>query len=71
MTMMSDTTDPNHLYDLKGKADSAQVYYQTEIDAFAKIFYNREVHLLEIRGSYTLLLIPPLTGSNSWMRKTR
>jgi len=40
MTMMSDTTDPNHLYDLKGKADSAQVYYQTEIDAFAKIFYK-------------------------------
>ena len=40
MTMMSDTTDPNHLYDLKGKTDSAQVYYQSEVDAFSKIFYK-------------------------------
>lgn len=40
MTMMSDTTDPNHLYDLKGKTDSAQVYIQSEVDAFAKIFYK-------------------------------
>lgn len=40
MTMMSDTTDPNHLYDLKGKTDSAQVYFQTEVDAFSKIFYK-------------------------------
>jgi len=40
MTMMSDTTDPNHLYDLKGKTDSAQVYFQSEVDAFSKIFYK-------------------------------
>jgi len=40
MTMMSDTTDPNHLYDLKGKTNSAQVYFQSEVDAFSKIFYK-------------------------------
>lgn len=40
MTMMSETTDPNHLYDLKGKTDSAQVYYQSEVDAFSKVFYK-------------------------------
>lgn len=40
MTMMSDTTDPNHLYDLKSKTDSAQVYIQSEVDAFSKIFYK-------------------------------
>jgi type I restriction enzyme R subunit len=40
MTMMSESTDPNHLYDLKGKTDSAQVYYQSEVDAFSKIFYK-------------------------------
>jgi len=40
MTMMSETTDPNHLYDLKGKTDSAQVYFQSEVDAFSKIFYK-------------------------------
>jgi type I restriction enzyme R subunit len=39
-TMMNETTDPNHLYDLKGKTDSANVYYQSEVDAFAKVFYK-------------------------------
>jgi type I restriction enzyme R subunit len=40
MTMMSETTDPNHLYDLKGKTDTTQVYFQSEVDAFSKIFYK-------------------------------
>lgn len=40
MTTMSETTDPNHLYDLKSKTDSAQVYFQSEVDAFSKIFYK-------------------------------
>lgn len=40
LTTMSETTDPNHLYDLKGKLDAANVYYQSEIDAFAKVFYK-------------------------------
>jgi type I restriction enzyme R subunit len=40
MTTMTETTDPNHLYDLKGKIDIAQVYYQSEVDAFSKVFYK-------------------------------
>jgi len=40
MTTMSETTDPNHLFDLKGKADAAQVYNQSEVDAFSKVFYK-------------------------------
>ncbi len=40
MTTMSETTDPNHLYDLKGKTDSSQIYFQSEVDGFAKIFYK-------------------------------
>lgn len=40
MTTMSDTTDPNHLYDLKNKTDDARVYFQSEVDAFSKIFYK-------------------------------
>ena len=40
MTAMSDTTDPNHLYDLKGKTDAVQVYYQSEVEAFSKVFYK-------------------------------
>ncbi len=40
MTTMTETADPNHLYSIKGKTDAAQVYYQSEVDAFSKIFYK-------------------------------
>lgn len=40
LTTMAETTDPNHLYDLKNKLDSTQVYFQSEVDAFAKVFYK-------------------------------
>jgi len=50
MTTMSETTDPNHLYDLKGKTDAAQVYYQSEVDAFSKIFYKPSSPSLKDQG---------------------
>ena len=40
LTTLTEPTDPNHLYDLKGKMDASKVYFQSEIDAFAKIFYK-------------------------------
>jgi len=40
LTTMTETTDPNHLYDLKNKLDSTRVYFQSEVDAFAKVFYK-------------------------------
>ncbi len=40
LTTMKETTNPNHLYDLKGKMDVGNVYYQSEVDAFAKVFYK-------------------------------
>ncbi len=40
LTMMNETTDPNHLYDLKGKLDASAIYHQVEIDDFARIFYQ-------------------------------
>lgn len=40
LTTMPETTDPNHLYDLKGRMDAANVYYQSEVDGFAKVFYR-------------------------------
>lgn len=39
-TTMSETTDPNHLYDLKGKLDGAGIYHESEVEAFAKVFYK-------------------------------
>lgn len=40
LTTMTETTDPNHLYDLKGKTDAANVYHQPEVDGFARLFYK-------------------------------
>ncbi len=40
MTTMDETADPNHLYDLKNKLDAADIYHQSEIDDFARIFYK-------------------------------
>lgn len=40
LTTMTETTDPNHLYDLKGKLDAANVYFQSEVDGFARVFYR-------------------------------
>jgi type I restriction enzyme R subunit len=31
---------PNHLYDLKAKLDEKQVYWQSEIEAFARIYFR-------------------------------
>lgn len=39
-TTMDETADPNHLYDLRNKMDAADVYHQSEIDDFAKVFYK-------------------------------
>lgn len=40
LTKLEETTDPNHLYDLKHSVDDAGVYYQSEVDAFARVFYQ-------------------------------
>lgn len=40
LTTMPETTDPNHLYDLKGRMDQANIYHQSEVDAFSQVFYK-------------------------------
>lgn len=39
-TILSETTDPNQLYDLKTKLDNFQITRQSEIDAFCKVFFK-------------------------------
>lgn len=38
-TTLSSTTDPNKLYDLKNKLEGFQIIWQSEIDAFTKVFF--------------------------------
>lgn len=39
-TTVDEDTDPNLLYDLKGKLDGRQVYWQSEINSFCKLFFD-------------------------------
>lgn len=39
-TSLQSTTDPNHLYDLKGIIEKAQIAWQSEIDNFARVFFQ-------------------------------
>lgn len=39
-TILDENPDPNHLYDLKGKLDAKQIYWQSEIEAFANIYFK-------------------------------
>ncbi len=38
-TVLEEETDPNVIYDIKGTLDDYRVYQESEIEAFAKIFY--------------------------------
>ena len=40
ITTVSEEPEPNHLYDLKVKLDEWQLYLNSEIDAFAKFYFN-------------------------------
>lgn len=45
VTTVTDETDINHLYDLKARLDSFQVYWQEEIDEFANVYFNPNTNL--------------------------
>jgi type I restriction enzyme, R subunit len=38
-TTVSESADPQHLYELQHHLEAAQVYTQSEVDAFCKVFY--------------------------------
>ncbi|MCK5545659.1 MAG: type I restriction endonuclease subunit R, partial [Desulfobulbaceae bacterium] len=40
ITKVTEEPAPNHLYDLKAKLDEKQVYWQSEIEAFARIYFR-------------------------------
>ena len=44
LTTLKENTDPNHLYDLKGRLDAEQVYQWSEVNAFAEVFFKKEAH---------------------------
>ncbi len=57
-TTLTETTDPNHLYSVKAKLDGANVYYQPEVDSFAKIFYKSGKNLITDQGRLYAFIDP-------------
>ena len=39
-TTVAESAEPQQLYNLQHQLDAAQVYYQSEVEAFAKVFYK-------------------------------
>jgi type I restriction enzyme R subunit len=44
-TTVDETSDPDHLYDLKTKIESFRIIWETEIENFCKIFYKKKEKL--------------------------
>lgn len=45
ITTVTEETDINHLYDLKARLDEFQIYWESEIEAFANVYFNPETKL--------------------------
>lgn len=59
-TVLEEETDPNVIYDIKGTLDEYRVYQETEIDAFAKIFYSAKEQQYGDEGKLKAKLQPAL-----------
>ncbi|NJL28886.1 MAG: type I restriction endonuclease subunit R, partial [Thermoanaerobaculia bacterium] len=42
-TLLSEATDPNLLYEIQGRLAEFPVFTETDVDAFAKLYYDRKV----------------------------
>ena len=47
MTTVQESTDPDHLYDLKHKIDTAQVIRESELEGFSKYYFTKKTALTE------------------------
>ena len=58
-TSVTENPDPNHLYDLKNKLDEKQVCWQSEIEAFANVYFKPSNRLLNKDQSALYAFIDP------------
>ena len=45
LTTVDESVDPDHLYDLKSKIESAQIIWETEIENFSKVYFKPKTEL--------------------------
>lgn len=59
LTALKEEPNPNHLYDLKGKLDQYQIYLTSEVNAFAKIYFDPKTKMTpKAQGKLYALLEP-------------
>lgn len=59
ITTVASEPDPNHLYDLKGKLDEKQIYWQSEVEAFTRVYFKDSRRLTAKDQSYLYAYIDP------------
>ena len=64
-TVLEQATDPNVLYDLKNTLDKYRFYTQTEIDAFADLFFSNEEQDAKTLGKLSSILRPACDRFNA------
>lgn len=64
-TVLEEETDPNVVYDIKGTLDEYRVYQETEIEAFAKIFYSGKTQQYADEGKLKAKLQPAIDRYNA------
>jgi len=57
-TVLEQATDPNVLYDIKNTLDKYRIYTQTEIDAFAELYYSADEQDAKTMGKLSSILVP-------------
>lgn len=61
LTALTQNPDPNHLYDLKGQLDQYQIYLTSEINAFAKVYFDPKTKMTpKAQGKLYALLEPAI-----------
>jgi len=45
VTTVNEEPSPNHLYDLKAKLDAKQIYWLSEVEAFARIYFKSDAQI--------------------------
>lgn len=64
-TVLEEETNPNVIYDIKGTLDEYRVYQESEIDAFAKVFYSAKEQQYGDEGKLKAKLEPALDRFNA------
>lgn len=59
VTTLREEPDPNHLYDLKGQLDRYQIYLTSEINAFAKVYFDPKTQMTPKAQAKLYALLEP------------